>query len=228
MKLFNIRFMDTDFRLLEPLWDIPGVRAFTVLARSGSEARVTFDEHSTAGRQFRKILEQTICGNNPVFWLHQVHGTHLVQLPVNGDHEADGSCTSRKNVVCAVLTADCLPIVFATRNGTKTGIVHAGRRGLYLEIIARLVSVFGIPPDEISKVFDEFYRASNVKKDFKTGSGLGLSIVKQIIENHKGKIWVQSELGLWTKFVFTLPKNPNAEISHETDIMGSFLRIKKA
>jgi signal transduction histidine kinase len=69
-------------------------------------------------------------------------------------------------------------------------------------------SGIGIPKEELSKVFDEFYRASNVPKDIKTGSGLGLSIVKQIVENHYGRIWVGSELGVWTKFSFILPKNP--------------------
>lgn len=69
-------------------------------------------------------------------------------------------------------------------------------------------SGIGIPKEDLPKVFDEFYRAGNVPKDLKTGSGLGLSIVKQIIESHKGKIWVSSEPGLWTKFTFTLPKNP--------------------
>jgi len=67
----------------------------------------------------------------------------------------------------------------------------------------------GIPDDEIQKVFDEFFRASNVKKDIKSGTGLGLSIVKQIIMNHKGRIWVESQLGIGTKFTFTLPKNKN-------------------
>jgi signal transduction histidine kinase len=70
-------------------------------------------------------------------------------------------------------------------------------------------SGIGIPKEEIPKVFDEFYRATNVPKDIRTGSGLGLSIVKQIVENHKGRIWVNSEVGVWTKFTFTLPKNPN-------------------
>ena len=69
-------------------------------------------------------------------------------------------------------------------------------------------SGIGIPKEEQSKVFDEFFRASNVPKDIKTGSGLGLSIVKQIVDNHNGKIWVSSELGVWTKFTFILPKNP--------------------
>jgi len=69
-------------------------------------------------------------------------------------------------------------------------------------------SGIGIPDEELPEIFDEFYRASNVPKDIKTGSGLGLSIVKQIIENHNGKIWVSSQLGVWTKFIFILPKNP--------------------
>ena len=68
-------------------------------------------------------------------------------------------------------------------------------------------SGIGIPRDELLKVFDEFYRATNVPKDIKSGSGLGLSIVKQIVEDHKGKIWVTSEVGVWTKFTFILPKN---------------------
>jgi len=68
-------------------------------------------------------------------------------------------------------------------------------------------SGIGIPREELSKVFEEFYRASNVPRDIKTGSGLGLSIVKQIIKDHKGQIWVNSEPGIWTKFTFLLPKN---------------------
>jgi signal transduction histidine kinase len=70
-------------------------------------------------------------------------------------------------------------------------------------------SGIGIPKEDLPKVFDEFYRASNVPKDIKTGSGLGLSIAKQIVEDHKGKIWVTSEEGVWTKFTFILPKNQN-------------------
>ena len=79
----------------------------------------------------------------------------------------------------------------------------------------KLILSFGMSPfigianEDLPNVFDEFYRGTNVPKDIKTGSGLGLSIVKQIVENHKGKIWVTSELGVWTKFSFILPKNPS-------------------
>jgi signal transduction histidine kinase len=73
-------------------------------------------------------------------------------------------------------------------------------------------SGIGIPGDELLKVFDEFYRASNAPKEMKSSTGLGLSIAKQVVENHKGKIWVSSEEGVWTKFTFILPKNPNAVV----------------
>jgi signal transduction histidine kinase len=64
----------------------------------------------------------------------------------------------------------------------------------------------GIPPEELPKIFDEFYRATNAKKIEKDGTGLGLSIAKQIIERHGGRIWVESNEGSGTTFRFTLPK----------------------
>jgi len=89
------------------------------------------------------------------------------------------------------------------------GHISLSVKSRYNNIITEISdSGIGIPEEDLPKVFDEFYRGANVPRDIKTGSGLGLSIVKQIVENHKGKIWVSSELGVWTKFTFILPKNP--------------------
>ncbi len=73
-------------------------------------------------------------------------------------------------------------------------------------------SGIGIPKEELPYVFDEFYRASNVPKDIKSGSGLGLSIARQIVESHKGRISVSSEPGVWTRFTIIIPKNQNKTI----------------
>jgi signal transduction histidine kinase len=65
----------------------------------------------------------------------------------------------------------------------------------------------GIPREELPKIFDEFYRATNARKVEEDGTGLGLSISKQIVERHGGRIWVQSNEGPGTTFRFTLPKS---------------------
>ncbi len=63
----------------------------------------------------------------------------------------------------------------------------------------------GIPPDALPKVFDKFYRIENYKRVAK-GTGLGLALVKHIVETvHHGQISVTSELGMGSKFTFTIP-----------------------
>jgi signal transduction histidine kinase len=65
----------------------------------------------------------------------------------------------------------------------------------------------GIPADDLPNVFEEFFRASNAKKREKDGMGLGLSIVKQIVERHGGTISAQSQEGQGTTFTVSLPKD---------------------
>lgn len=64
----------------------------------------------------------------------------------------------------------------------------------------------GIPKEDLPHIFEDFYRAKNAEQFEKDGTGLGLSIVKQIIEAHNGKIWVESQVGKGSKFMFILPK----------------------
>ena len=67
-------------------------------------------------------------------------------------------------------------------------------------------SGIGIPKDEIHRLFTEFFRGSNVKNVI--GTGLGLTIVKEIVDQHGGQIEVKSEEGLGTTFVIHLPYAP--------------------
>lgn len=74
-------------------------------------------------------------------------------------------------------------------------------------------SGIGIPKDKLSAVFESFFEAQDTDKhssgsvEFKSGGmGLGLSIAKKIIDSHRGKIWAESEVNKFSKFIFTLPK----------------------
>ena len=63
----------------------------------------------------------------------------------------------------------------------------------------------GIPEEELDKVFDRFVQLDNYPAEGRQGYGLGLSIAKEIIEAIDGKIWVESELGIGSKFCVSLP-----------------------
>lgn len=141
--------MKFDFRLLKPDWNIPNVKAFTVLALSTNSSFVDFNINNLNGQYFRQKLEEYINPKYPINWLKQVHGNSIIELPDKKIQEADGSFTTQKGVVCEVVTADCLPIVFANFSGSIVGIVHAGRRGLHKNIISNLVDKLNVPIDEI-------------------------------------------------------------------------------
>jgi signal transduction histidine kinase len=65
----------------------------------------------------------------------------------------------------------------------------------------------GIPAKDIPVLFDRFWQAARIDRQ---GAGLGLSIVKGIVESHGGRVWVRSEMGIGTTFYFTLPSAPPA------------------
>lgn len=66
-------------------------------------------------------------------------------------------------------------------------------------------SGIGIPPEQMANLFSKFFRADNAVRMQTSGSGLGLFIVKNIVERHGGKIWAESEEGEGTTFYLTVP-----------------------
>ena len=96
----------------------------------------------------RAALHQTLPAE-PI-WLDQVHGTHVVQADsVIGVPDADASFTREPNTVCAVLTADCLPVLFCARDGSVVAAAHAGWRGLAAGVLEATLAAMHVPPSEV-------------------------------------------------------------------------------
>ncbi len=93
-------------------------------------------------------------------------------------------------------------VKFTPNGGQVQIIVQASEKGLSVSV---LDTGIGIPAEKIETVFDKFRRATFGDSGKIVGSGLGLYIVKQIITDHGGKIWVESTTGKGSVFTFVLP-----------------------
>lgn len=89
-------------------------------------------------------------------------------------------------------------------NGSIT--VSAREKGDMVEVSVSDTGI-GIPPEDLSRVFERFYRVDKARSRELGGTGLGLSIVKHIVQAHGGEVSVESELGQGSTFRFSIPKN---------------------
>lgn len=140
---------------LVPEWPAPlTVRACTTTRRGGVSigpyASLNLATH--VGDQFqhvaenRRRLHQARRLPSEPLWLRQVHGTAVVDAACGAfDIEADASYTHRGGVVCAVLTADCLPVLLCDTGGTVVAAAHAGWRGLLDGVIENTVRALHRP-----------------------------------------------------------------------------------
>lgn len=92
----------------------------------------------------RKIVSQMLKFPSEPIWLQQVHGNRVIKAEKGIQLQlADASYTDLTDTVCAVLTADCLPILLASKDGTKIAAVHAGWRSLLAGIVANTINEMG-------------------------------------------------------------------------------------
>ncbi len=91
--------------------------------------------------------------NTQPCWMMQVHGSQVVSASVPFGTEADGVWTDQRNIPCAVLTADCLPVIFCNRTGTKVAAAHAGWRGLAGGVLENTVVALDEAPENLMAWF---------------------------------------------------------------------------
>lgn len=145
--------------IIWPQWPAPqGVNA-VVTTRFGGVSHPPWDSFNLAAHvgddqkkvaRNRRLLQQRLGDGLKVQWLNQTHGIDV--LEVSGSHQvfdADAAFSSEINHVCAVLTADCLPVFFCDRLASRVAVSHAGWRGLGAGILENTLSVFSVPSTDI-------------------------------------------------------------------------------
>ncbi|MEO5702979.1 MAG: peptidoglycan editing factor PgeF [Gammaproteobacteria bacterium] len=144
-----------------PTWPAPrGVKACTT-TRSGGVSLAPYDtlnlaahvgDRAPAVLENRKRLKESLGLPAEPVWLDQVHGTEVIDaadIPPGGVPKADAVYTQGCGSVCAILTADCMPLLLSDRAGKQVAAVHAGWRGLAAGVIETTVAALKIDPAEL-------------------------------------------------------------------------------
>ena len=151
---------------LLPNWQAPaGVRALSSCRTGGSSsgvyASLNLGDHvgdlpPAVAENRRRLRAAAGLPQEPV-WLRQVHGTGVadldqgepagaIELPAGGH---DAAFTRRAGRVCAILTADCLPVLFAASDGSAVAAAHAGWRGLAAGVLPATIRALGVAPEKL-------------------------------------------------------------------------------
>lgn len=146
--------------LITPDWTLPATVRACSSTRVGGVSCLPWDSlnlgahvgdnplHVQANRQ--RLVELGELPAMPV-WLEQVHGTEVLHL-TGGQPDslkADAVYTRQRGIPCAVMTADCLPVLFCSSDGKEVAAAHAGWRGLYQGVLESTLAAFNAPPEEI-------------------------------------------------------------------------------
>jgi polyphenol oxidase len=134
-------------KTLKPDWPAPPhIKAYTTLRDLWTEKE---EGELDSNRPNNKLKTWLDLPSDPI-WITQKHTAIAVQAtPENKDKIADASFTAQPNNVCAVLTADCLPILICNQQGTHVAAIHAGWRGLANGIIEATLEGIQQPADDL-------------------------------------------------------------------------------
>lgn len=144
---------------LTPQWPLPaGVRALSTLRPGGCSIGVyeglnlgdhVADDPAAVAANRRALIERARLPAAPL-WLRQVHGTRAIDAEEwQPGIEADACHTRAIGRVCAVLTADCLPILLCSMDGGHVAAIHAGWRGLLHGVIEETLQRMSAVPDRL-------------------------------------------------------------------------------
>jgi hypothetical protein len=146
-------------RFIEPQWPAPASVFALTTTRVGGVSAAPYDTFNLgdhvgdAARSVatnRDILDRTLPAGTHVSWLSQVHGVEVVEAAATPRApQADAQWSRSAGMACAVLTADCLPVLFCSTNGEVVAAAHAGWRGLLAGVLESTVLAMAVAPQQL-------------------------------------------------------------------------------
>jgi polyphenol oxidase len=144
---------------IQPNWSAPlHVRAASTY-RTGGMSDEPYDSFNLAMHvgddpqvvsNNRALLKSALRLPSEPCWLQQVHSDAVIEARnYSTPPQADASVARSSGIVCAVLTADCLPVLLCSRSGDRVAAAHAGWRGLAAGVLDNTVSSLGLPGHEL-------------------------------------------------------------------------------
>ncbi|MBI3187835.1 MAG: laccase domain-containing protein, partial [Gammaproteobacteria bacterium] len=139
-------------------WPAPANVHAGVTTRQGGVSAAPYDSFNLATHvgdnpdavaKNRALLKGALQLPAEPVWLEQVHGVAVVNAAITNNYCADASFATEKDIVCTIMTADCLPVLICNRAGTKVAAAHAGWRGLHAGVIEAAISHFQESPENI-------------------------------------------------------------------------------
>lgn len=159
----TIRLPESQAAFLQADWPAPAHVRTLITTRQGGISRGAYatlnvgahvGDAAAAVAHNRALVQQQ--AGLPLAYLNQTHGTEVVSATaalaaLHGGQplDADASVDDTGTVACAIMTADCLPVLLCHRDGTVVAAAHAGWRGLAAGVLQNTVAAMAVPPAEI-------------------------------------------------------------------------------
>ncbi|WP_163938307.1 peptidoglycan editing factor PgeF [Paraferrimonas sp. SM1919] len=173
--------------IFRPKWTLPDNVQARITTRTEGVSHGCFNSFNLGAHvgdideavvQNRAILAHQL-PHSPL-WLNQIHSTTVVNAEHPHTCDADGAYSTKENLVCLIMTADCLPVLMCNKQGTQVAAVHAGWRGLCHGILEAAVANFTDPQEVMCylgpAIGPEYFevgaevRQQFIDKDVKAGS----------------------------------------------------------
>ncbi|PWC09258.1 peptidoglycan editing factor PgeF [Brenneria roseae subsp. americana] len=199
--------------LIHPDWPVPkNVRACST-TRHGGISLPPYDALNLGGhvgddpekvmRNRQALMDEAALPSTP-HWLEQVHGTQVIRIddapPISVC--GDAAYTNHKGQICAVMTADCLPVLFCSAAGNEVAAAHAGWRGLCGGVLEETLASFQAEPSQIMAWLgpaigpDAFEVGSEVREAFIQHDAMAISAFRPHGEKFFADIYQLARLRL--------------------------------